>query len=490
MSKKDTTMTEVKNLIEVYHEKVAEIFGKIAKQKAREIGFEKRERKINATVFITSLICTVYTYGKITLSNISSIARQIDKKNDASEQAFEKKFTKKAVEFIQAMFAIVMKENIEGANAIIPLLSAFTAVYILDSTTVSLPESLKKQFPGSGGDASEAASKVYLLLDWLSGKYEAIKIMAGIKADQNMGKSFTRGKKAQALWLMDLGFWNLELFSSIAAKASYFISRLHGQTNLYIKEKRLIKFDLDKFLAIAPRDRFFEFKVYLGVEEKLPSRLILVPVPKQAADERRRKLKLDYQKKGKTPSQKTLNRLDWNLFVTNTDIAVLPTSTIPIIYRIRWQVELTFKLAKSDAQLDETLSQKPNRVLCEFYARLIALILFNRLLCLLPQTLLHRISYPKSWQKFKLVSLAFFSLLSSDLFVPFIQDFISYLQLRAKINKRIKDPYTIDLLAFTSLNPFSCFLTNPLAFSSSSVSYSIEPIFTYNYSFSFSALVA
>lgn len=49
-------MTEIKNLIEVYHEKVAEVFGKIAEQKAREIGFEKRERKINATVFIITQI--------------------------------------------------------------------------------------------------------------------------------------------------------------------------------------------------------------------------------------------------------------------------------------------------------------------------------------------------------------------------------------------------------------------------------------------------
>ena len=64
-------MTKIKNLIEVYHEKVKELFGKKAKQKAREIGFEKRERKINASLFLMSLVCTVYVYGKITLSNLS-----------------------------------------------------------------------------------------------------------------------------------------------------------------------------------------------------------------------------------------------------------------------------------------------------------------------------------------------------------------------------------------------------------------------------------
>ena len=383
-----------------------------------------------------------------------------------------------------------MKENVPGANAIIPLISAFAAVYVLDSTTVSFPESLKEKFPGSGGSASEAASKVYLLLDWLSGTYESIKIMAGIKADQDMGKQFTRGKKANALWLMDLGFWNLSLFSSINAKCSYFISRLHGQTNLYVKQNKLVKFDLDKFLALAPKDRFFEVQVFLGVEEKLQTRLIVVPVPKQAADERRRKLKQDYQKKGKTPSQKTLNRLDWNLFVTNVDPSVLPSSTIPTVYRIRWQVELTFKLAKSDAQLDHTLSQKPNRVLCEFYARLISLIIFNRLLNVLPQNLLHRISYPKSWQKFKLEAISFFKYLSFNKFVYFMEGFLIYLQKRAKINKRLKDPYTIDLLAFASENPFSCFLLHPLAFLDSINSNSFESFFIYDTSPSLFYLVA
>lgn len=484
-------MTKVKNLIKVYHEKVKEIFGKTAKQKAREIGFEKRERKISASLFLMSIVCTVYVHGKITLSNLSSVARQIDKRCDASEQAFEKKFTKKALEFLQKMFAVVMRQNIEAqTKAIIPLISAFEAVYVLDSSTVSLPESLKEQFEGSGGSASLAASKVYLLLDWLSGKYESVKITAGIKADQDMGKCFTRGKKPNSLWLMDLGFWNLALFSAIKRIGSYFLSRLHGQTNIYIKEKKLVKFDLDKFLALAPRDGFFEFQVHLGAEEKLPARLIILPVPKQAADERRRKLKQDYQKRGKTPSQKTLNRLDWNLFVTNVDSSVLPTSTIAIVYKIRWQVELTFKLAKSDAQLDHTLSCKPNRVMCEFYARLIALVTFNRLLTLLPQNLLHRISYPKSWLKFKLEAVSFFKYLIFNKFVYFIQDFLSYLQKRAKITKRMKDPYTIDLLTFASKHPFSCFLINPVALLVSLASHFVVPVFTYDNSFTLFSLAA
>jgi len=78
----------------------------------------------------------------------------------------------------------------------------------------------------------------------------------------------------------------------------------------------------------------------------------------------------------------------------------------------------------------------------------------------LPQNLLHHVSYPKSWEKFKLEATSFFKFSLFNNFVPFILDFLTYLQKRAKINKRLKDLYTIDLLDFASLNPFSCFLTN------------------------------
>lgn len=254
------------------------------------------------------------------------------------------------------------------------------------------------------------------MLDWISGSYQAIKIATGIKADQDMGKCFLKGQKSNALWIVDLGFWNTAFFNSISKAGSFFLSRLHGQSSVNIKEHKYLNFNLDIFLSKIPRDEVFEFCVYLGLEHKVKSRLICLPVPKEIADLRRKRLKEAYSKRGKTPSAKTLKRLDWALFVTNVPYSILPTSTIYTIYRIRWQVELTFKLAKQDAQIDHTLSHNPNRVMCEFYARLIALLQFKNLLKLLPQNSLHLVSCPKSWRSFKLDALDFFRCLPSSKF--------------------------------------------------------------------------
>ena len=45
-----------------------------------------------------------------------------------------------------------------------------------------------------------------------------------------------------------------------------------------------------------------------------------------------------------------------------------------MLARVRWQVELLFKLWKSHNRIDEWRTGKPWRVLCEVYAKLLAVI--------------------------------------------------------------------------------------------------------------------
>jgi hypothetical protein len=45
------------------------------------------------------------------------------------------------------------------------------------------------------------------------------------------------------------------------------------------------------------------------------------------------------------------------------------------LYRVRWQIELVFKMCKSYCGLDSISSQRSARVLTEFYARLVGIVL-------------------------------------------------------------------------------------------------------------------
>jgi len=46
-----------------------------------------------------------------------------------------------------------------------------------------------------------------------------------------------------------------------------------------------------------------------------------------------------------------------------------------VVAKVRWQIEFVFKLWKSHGLLDEWRSDKPARILCEVYAKLLALLL-------------------------------------------------------------------------------------------------------------------
>ena len=65
----------------------------------------------------------------------------------------------------------------------------------------------------------------------------------------------------------------------------------------------------------------------------------------------------------------------WGLFITNVPSARLRKEDVATLYRIRWQIELVFKMCKSFCGLDYVASLRPERIMTEFYARLIGVIL-------------------------------------------------------------------------------------------------------------------
>src|SRR6185295_11744150 len=71
------------------------------------------------------------------------------------------------------------------------------------------------------------------------------------------------------------------------------------------------------------------------------------------------------------------------------------------VYGVRWQVELAFKLFKSDAKLETSLGSEKHRVECEFYAKLIALLFFNRISGLVEGFAGEKISPAKLWRRMR-----------------------------------------------------------------------------------------
>lgn len=59
--------------------------------------------------------------------------------------------------------------------------------------------------------------------------------------------------------------------------------------------------------------------------------------------------------------------LDWSIFITNTDQTMLSLNQVISTYKARWQIELLFKLYKSQMKLENVKGKsKSYRVLYHF----------------------------------------------------------------------------------------------------------------------------
>lgn len=90
---------------------------------------------------------------------------------------------------------------------------------------------------------------------------------------------------------------------------------------------------------------------------------------------RRARLMHKSQRRGDRPSGLALELCDWTILVTNAPAALLGVSEAMAAYRLRWQVELVFKLWKGQGGLAAWRGSKPARVLCEVYAKLLAAVI-------------------------------------------------------------------------------------------------------------------
>jgi Transposase DDE domain len=68
-------------------------------------------------------------------------------------------------------------------------------------------------------------------------------------------------------------------------------------------------------------------------------------------------------------------QLDWLLVLTNVAVCMLSAQQVVALMRLRWQIELFWKLCKQEGKIDTWRSSKPQRILTELYAKLLGLLM-------------------------------------------------------------------------------------------------------------------
>jgi hypothetical protein len=339
---------------------------------AVEHGFVKRIRKFTGSSFARTLVDANLSSPQTTYTDLAQSAAVVGV--ETSVQSIEQRFTPEAAGFMQHLLAQVVQHVVASRPAAVPLLQRFQGVYLRDSTVISLPVTLANSWPGVGGShGATAALKLQVELEFDRGQLHGPVLQSGRTSDQ-CSPFQQRQLPVGALHLADLGYFRLDRLAEDDRKGVLWITRLKAGTILSTLDGQRI--DLLAWLNAHPQATL-EQQVLVGARQRIPARLLVVRVPQEAAEQRRRRLS-EYARKKQVPLKaETLALTEWTLLITNVPEERLSLGEALVLSRVRWQVELLFKLWKSHLRVDECRSQNPWRILCELYAKLIGAVMVH-----------------------------------------------------------------------------------------------------------------
>jgi hypothetical protein len=336
---------------------------------ARESGFVRRRRKVTGSLFAQSLVFTHWGQRDASQSRVQGTAAAVGL--NISRQGLEQRFTDRAAEFLERLLADATPRLVQSPVAI-PLFERFTTVEVRDSSTIALPDDLAETYRGgkSGTTRGEkAALKLTLGLDLKTGALR-LELGDGRAADLSFATA-TADPPAGGLVLADLNYFCQEKFRRWGRAGAYWLSRLKVHTALCDTRGRR----LDVLEALrAAGDRDLDRDVALGARQRIACRLIARRVPPAVAEVRRQRLREKSRRRGDRVSQLALALCDWTIWVTNVPRAPLPVEEAVSLARMRWQVEMTFRLWKSHGGIDEWDSERPYKALCQVYGKLVAMV--------------------------------------------------------------------------------------------------------------------
>ena len=348
---------------------------------ARETKFVQRQSKLTGHIFLVTYTFAMSTYANPTLEQLSALLDQVLKTyhQDISRVGLHQRINEYAVTFFEAMLSQAIRITLPSSHNL-ESLPQFAEVIIVDSTSFQIPDTLAHLFAGSGGNASDAAIKIRFGYDLKSGRF-FYRIQDGNTPDNTTGNGVVEDVSKGSLRISDLGFFNIQAFADLQEKGAYYLSRLKSGVGLYHQREdgTFAPLDLVAFVREMPTAHV-ELEVFLKHGgDVLKTRLVIEQVPEAIRTLRLRRMNEANRKKGRTTSHRAKVLVGVNLYITNAPSEFLPEHACRPLYRIRWQIELIFKLWKSNFALEQVAGIRRERVLCSLYAKLLCIFVTTKL---------------------------------------------------------------------------------------------------------------
>jgi len=409
----------------------------VADQAGRATNFILREVKLRGSTFTQTLVFGFLADPNATLEALAQTAAALGVR--ISPQGLDQRFTEEAAACLEQVCAAAVAQVIAAAPVAIPILERFPAVEVHHSSTITLPPALADVFFGCA--EGTAGLKVHVGLNLRSGALRGPTISDGCTHDSTV--ALPGDLPPQSLRLIELGYFRLERFQTLSEQQIYWLSRFKTGTSVWDAEG--LRWDLPDVLA-TQTSTVVEKPVQLGQAGTLACRLLARRAPQELLDQRRRRLYAQARRRGTTPSPASLALAAWTILITNVPAEMLTVQEALVVAHTRWQIELLFKLCKSHGRSDESCSEQPWRILCEMYAKLLAMLVRQWILVVCCWQYPDR-SLTKAAQTIRSLALHLACVLRDTDQLPaalgIIQDCLA---IGCRINTRKKEPHTYQLL--------------------------------------------
>lgn len=273
----------------------------------------------------------------------------------------------------------------------------------MDSTTFQLPDIFASAYQESGGSSHTAGVKIQLEYDLLSGQFLHVHSGPGKQNDKTYGSTCLQTVQTGDLCIRDLGYFDLKDLHQMDEEGAYYISRLKLNTRIYLrnpnpeyykngkvkKQTEYIQLNVEEIMnQLKPGQTYEISHVYIGQDQKLPTRVIFHRLTEEQTRKRRENQALKEKKKGIVMKERSKRLSAMNVYITNALSDDVPTEHVHNLYSLRWQIELLFKTWKSFFKIDNCKEIKKERLECHLYGQLIAILLCSSTMFQMRQLLL------------------------------------------------------------------------------------------------------
>lgn len=292
---------------------------------------------------------------------------------EVSKQAIDNRFSVESTCFVKQLLSESISAQI-STDLEPKELHLFNTVRIKDSTTFGIHSSLQNVFEGfgkGGGKSSKAGVSIQFEFVIKSGKILDIDLESAISRDSVNAVSKKEDISEKDLIIRDLGYYSDVMIEHFIERKAFFISKLCHNVSVRLNpDDEKIDFGVLYRQLKTSETSSLDLHVYIG-KKKRPVRLIAQLVPEQVYEQRIMQRNQQNKSLGFTTSDEYKARSRFNLHICNIAQSDCSTETVLKLYRIRWQIELVFKIWKSIMHIDVLPKMKRERFLTTLNLKLL-----------------------------------------------------------------------------------------------------------------------